>query len=377
MLLVLGAHALLLQGWAPPGAGRGEPAAPPALEVRLVEPAPAAAEWAAAAAAAAPAAPPAAVQPRAASTAPPAVAASPAAEVSPAAAPTGPRAMPPLPAQESAAADAPAAAVVEATPRDLDAPTGVGLAMAEAGQAQATPVVLRPAGQPPAAGANAEWLPTYATLLPPPLRWRYRMRRGLLSGVAVFDWQRSDAGYRLALDGSVAGLPVFEWASTGGIDAHGVAPNRLVMRTVGRAARAANFQRDSGRITYSGHDAEHPLLPGTQDRVSWLVQLAGVVAAAPARFAAPPAQIAFQVSGVRGDLAVWRFDVVGEQAIDTSVGRVQALKLRREAERAFDTRGEIWLDPQRHHLPVRVVLSTIGREGEVTEALTLELESTR
>ena len=375
MLLVLGAHALLLQGWAPPGAGRGEPAAPLALEVRLVEPAPAAAEWAAAA--------PAVQPPRAASAAPPAVAAGPAAEVSPAAAPAGPRAMPPLPvqelitAQEPAAADAPVAAVVEAAPRGLDVLTGVGLAMAEAGQAQATPAVLRAAAQVPAAAANTEWLPTYATLLPPPLRWRYRLRRGLLSGVAVFDWQRSDAGYRLAIDGSVAGLPVFEWASTGGIDAHGVAPNRLVMRTVGRAARAANFQRDSGRITYSSHDAEHPLLPGTQDRVSWLVQLAGVVAAAPARFAAPPAQIAFQVSGVRGDLAVWRFDVVGEQAIDTSVGRVQALKLRREAERAFDTRGEIWLDPQRHHLPVRVVLSTIGREGEVTEALTLELESTR
>lgn len=375
MLLVLGAHALLLQGWAPPSAGRGEPAAPQALEVRLVEPAPAAAEWAAAA--------PAVQPPRAASAAPPAVAAGPAAEVSPAAAPAGPRAMPPLPvqelitAQEPAAADAPVAAVVEAAPRGLDVLTGVGLAMAEAGQAQATPAVLRAAAQVPAAAANTEWLPTYATLLPPPLRWRYRLRRGLLSGVAVFDWQRSDAGYRLAIDGSVAGLPVFEWASTGGIDAHGVAPNRLVMRTVGRAARAANFQRDSGRITYSSHDAEHPLLPGTQDRVSWLVQLAGVVAAAPARFAAPPAQIAFQVSGVRGDLAVWRFDVVGEQAIDTSVGRVQALKLRREAERAFDTRGEIWLDPQRHHLPVRVVLSTIGREGEVTEALTLELESTR
>jgi hypothetical protein len=238
--------------------------------------------------------------------------------------------------------------------------------------------VLRPAGQPPAGtAADTERLPTYATLLPPPLRWHYRMRRGLLSGVAVFDWQRNDGGYRLLLAGSVGGLPVFEWTSTGGIDAHGVAPERLVMRSVGRAARAANFQRDSGRITYSGHDAEHALLPGTQDRVSWLVQLAGVVAAAPARFAAPPAQIAFKVSGVRGDLAVWRFDVVGEQTIDAAGGRVHAHELRREAERAFDTRGQIWLDPQRHHLPVRVVLSTVGRNGEVTDALTLELESTR
>jgi hypothetical protein len=372
VLLVLGAHALLLQRWAAPADDRGEPAAPVVLEVWQVE------------AEAAPPAVPGEPRPRpaaAAAAATHAVAAAP-----PAAAPTAP---PPPRVAPAAGVDEPtaptAAAPAAAAPAEAvpdDGPGPAWLAPGEPGAAQALPVALRPAAltaAPPAAGAAAghEWLPTYATLLPPPLRWRYRMRRGLLSGVAVFDWQRSDAGYRLSLDGSVAGLPIFEWASTGGIDAHGVAPARLVMRTVGRAARAANFQRDSARITYSGHDAEHPLLPGTQDRLSWLVQLAGVVAAAPARFAAPPAQIAFQVSGVRGDLAVWRFDVIGEQAIDAAGGRVQALKLQRQAERAYDTRGEIWLDPQRHHLPVRVVLSTIGRDGQVTEALTLELEATR
>jgi hypothetical protein len=50
--------------------------------------------------------------------------------------------------------------------------------------------------------------------------------------------------------------------------------------------------------------------------------------------------------------------------------------LRREPLKPFDTRGELWLDPQRHHLPVRLTLSTIGRAGEVVDSLTLELEST-
>jgi len=392
VLLVLGAHALLLQRWAAPAVDAGGPAAPAVLELRRVEdfaspgPAPPAPVPAA------PAERPAAVAPPApqaeARAAPPADAA--AATAPAVAAQPDPPALPVARAPAALAAAAPAAAPADApATAAADAPTADAPGLAELTRLPAPdepplaqtvalgPAALAAARPAAAVTTGSEWLPTYATLLPPPLRWRYRMRRGLLSGVAVFDWQRNDAGYRLSLDGSVAGLPVFEWASTGGIDAQGVAPTRLVMRTIGRAARAANFQRDSGRITYSGHDAEHPLLPGTQDRLSWLVQLAGVVAAAPARFAAPPAQIAFQVSGVRGDLGVWRFDVVGEQAIEASIGRVQALKLRREAERAFDTRGEIWLDPQRHHLPVRVVLSTIGREGEVVEALTLELESTR
>jgi hypothetical protein len=381
VLLVLGAHALLLQRWAAPAVDAGGPAAPAVLELRLAEADLAAADPMPQAAAAPPAAADrpsapladAAMRPAAAlagtETSPPPVAATP--SPLPAASPeltspTSPTAGPELPMPPTTELAAAVQAEAPASDGEVLAQT---VALGPAALAAARPAAV--------AATGSEWLPTYATLLPPSLRWRYRMRRGLLSGVAVFDWQRNDAGYRLSLDGSVAGLPVFEWTSTGGIDAQGVAPTRLVMRTVGRAARAANFQRDSGRITYSGHDAEHPLLPGTQDRVSWLVQLAGVVAAAPARFAAPPAQIAFQVSGVRGDLGVWRFDVVGEQAIDTPVGRVQALKLRREAERAFDTRGEIWLAAQHHHLPVRVVLSTIGREGQVVESLTLELEATR
>jgi hypothetical protein len=232
----------------------------------------------------------------------------------------------------------------------------------------------------PSAGATAappSDVPVYATRLPPPVRWAYRLRRGMVSGTAVLDWQRRDGGgYRLSLEGSVAGVPLFEWVSTGRVDAHGVAPDRLVMRQVGSAARAANFQREAGVITYSARDVEHPLWPGAQDRLSWLVQASGIVAAAPEKFSVPGAQIAYQVTGVRGDVAVWRLDAMGPKTIEVAGGRVQAVLLRREPLKPFDTRGELWLDPQRHHLPVRLTLSTIGRAGEVVDSLTLELEST-
>ncbi len=280
---------------------------------------------------------------------------------------------PPSPAPQGEVGDAADA------PRDADAaaaPVGAAL-RAPDGAAVAVAQVLA-AGTParPAVVAPSPDVPVYATRLPPPVRWAYRLRRGIVSGTAVLDWQRRDDGYRLSLDGSVAGVPLFEWVSTGRIDAHGIAPDRLVMRQVGSGARAANFRRDTGVITYSAREVEHPLWPGAQDRLSWLVQATGIVAAAPEKFSTPGAQIAYQVTGVRGDVAVWRLDAVGVQTVEVAGERVQAVLLRREPLKPFDTRGELWLDPQRHYLPVRLTLSTIGRAGEVVDSLTLELEST-
>lgn len=37
----------------------------------------------------------------------------------------------------------------------------------------------------------------------------------------------------------------------------------------------------------------------------------------------------------------------------------QALHLRREPTRSYDTRVEVWLDPQRQHLPVRALFTTL------------------
>jgi hypothetical protein len=40
--------------------------------------------------------------------------------------------------------------------------------------------------------------------------------------------------------------------------------------------------------------------------------------------------------------------------VELQGGTLEALKLVREPARPYDIRAEVWLDPHRHHMPVRV-----------------------
>ncbi len=48
-------------------------------------------------------------------------------------------------------------------------------------------------------------------------------------------------------------------------------------------------------------------MPGTQDRLSWMLQLAAIVEAAPERHG-PGARVSMFVVGARGDADVWTFE---------------------------------------------------------------------
>lgn len=199
-------------------------------------------------------------------------------------------------------------------------------------------------------------VPVYATSLPPAGRWRYRLQRGLVVGEADLEWAPShEGGYALHLQGRVAGVNLLEWASQGLIDAAGIAPERFALRRRGRDSQAANFQRGAGKITFSGPTHELPLLPGAQDRLSWMLQLPAIVAAAPERFGAGTSVVLF-VASARGGGDVWTFVVQGPAA----VGETPALRLVREPRRLYDTRAEIWLDPAHHFLPLRIVQTPTG-----------------
>ena len=199
-------------------------------------------------------------------------------------------------------------------------------------------------------------IPVYATRLPPPGLWRYRMQRGVAVGVADLSWApQAEAGYELRLEGRVAGVTMLEWASRGQIDTAGLAPERFVLRRRGRDRHAANFQREAGKITFSGPTHEQSLVPGAQDRLSWLLQLPAIVAAAPERFVSGATVVLF-VAGARGDADAWTFLVQGTQTLDGT----PVLKLLREPRRLYDTRVEVWLDPAEHYLPLRVVQTPSG-----------------
>jgi hypothetical protein len=202
--------------------------------------------------------------------------------------------------------------------------------------------------------------PVYPTRVPQPAVLHYELRRGVLAGQGVLTWQPTAQGYDMQIEGTVFGLPVLSWISRGGFDAAGLAPQRFIDRRRGKDQRAANFQRDKGLISWSSVTTETPLVAGAQDRLSWMAQLAAIVQADRKRYGAGT-QVVMQVAGARGDADVWTFSVTGRESVDVMGGRVlDTLALRREPRKPFDTQVEVWLDPARQHLPVRLKLSSSG-----------------
>lgn len=260
---------------------------------------------------------------------------------------TNPSSMP-LPSeveQPAAGATAPAASSADAASAPTPSP--------------APAFASAPAAVEPAASEGAR-LPLYATRLPPPATLRYELRRGRLTGSGELLW-RTDAGrYQLRLEGSVVGLNVLTQVSEGALDEAGLAPRRFTDQRARRAAVAANFEREAGRIRFSGPKTELPWQPGVQDRLSWMIQLAAVAAAEPRHLAAGE-HIVLQVVGARGDASLWSFRSLGTETLTLFSEPVATVRLLREPRSDHDTRVEVWLDPARYHLPVR---ATMGSSDE-------------
>jgi hypothetical protein len=212
---------------------------------------------------------------------------------------------------------------------------------------------------------DMEAVPVYRTVLPPDARLHYEMQRGMFSGRGDLVWQRHGMDYQVRLQAEVSGINVLTETSAGHIDAHGLAPVRYTDTRARRGTQAANFQRDQGRITYSGPQVTHPLPRGAQDRLSWMVQIAAVLNAEP-RHATPGARLVFFVSGARGDADVWAFRYVGIETIPIAQGVARAVRFTREPRKAYDRQVDVWLSPAHHHLPIRARFTT-SSGGEVFE----------
>jgi hypothetical protein len=261
----------------------------------------------------------------------------------------------PAPDPTPALAEAPAAAASEAQP--VPDAASAAVAAASTPEPAAASGAVPPALAPAAAGTAP---PVYATRVPAPATLRYELRRGVLGGEGELAWRPGADGYELQIEGRAFGMQVLAQTSSGRFDSAGLAPLRFVDRRRGRDARAANFQRDKAIISWSGVTAEQALLAGAQDRLSWMVQLAAIVDADPARFGAGE-RVLMQVAGARGDVDLWAFGVLGRDAVEVVGARIEGtLALRREPRKPFDTVVEVWLDPARQHLPVRLKLATAG-----------------
>jgi hypothetical protein len=244
---------------------------------------------------------------------------------------------------------------------------------AVAARSEAVNTVKNAASTAPAQAAPSESttpadtpIPVYATQPAPATTLQYRLQRGLAVGTATLDWRPVDAGgYRLSLTTQAFGIDAISWHSVGQFDAAGLAPDRYSEARRGRELRASNFQKDAfqpqgGRLTYSAQATEHRLTPGMQDRLSWMLQLPAVLQANPA-LAVPGAQITLLVVGTRGAPEPWVFvvqepDWAGGPPGSPLGSPPSSIYLLREPRRPYDLRAHVWLDPQRHYLPVRMQL---------------------
>ena len=220
------------------------------------------------------------------------------------------------------------------------------------------------------AAAGVEPLPRYRTQMPPALTLHYVLQRGALRGSGDLSWRPDGERYELRLEGRVAGLSVLTQVSSGGFDASGVAPLRFTDQRLRRGTKAANFQREAGKITFSGSSTEFPLREGAQDRLSWMVQLGAVVAAEP-KLRGVGAKVVMLVVGANGEASVWAFDCTAIESVATGAGPVDALKFVREPREPYDTQVQVWIDPAQHHLPVRAT----QKSGPNDEGFELRLQS--
>jgi hypothetical protein len=122
--------------------------------------------------------------------------------------------------------------------------------------------------------------------------------------------------------GTAFSLNIIEWTSQGAFDSAGLAPVRYADRRRAREALRRQLPaRQADASPSRARPPSYPLVPGAQDRVSWMLQLPAIMAAAPAVACRESASVHLQVTGARGDADVWTFAVEAREALVLPAGR--------------------------------------------------------
>lgn len=179
------------------------------------------------------------------------------------------------------------------------------------------------------------------------------LRKGVsVSGSGVLSWRVDGTSYELTLQATALLVSLLTESSTGLLSPQGLEPQIYTSKRVGRSEQATHFRRAGKKIQFSNNKPDAVLLPGAQDRVSVLVQLAGILGGDPENDKAGR-RIQMQVAGL-DNAELWEFIIEEGSGAATPAGAPQAIKLSRTPRSEFDQRLEIWLAPQLGYLPVRI-----------------------
>jgi hypothetical protein len=154
--------------------------------------------------------------------------------------------------------------------------------------------------------------------------------------------------------------------SEGTIDDFGIAPTTATEKRARRAETATHFNRDAGTISFSASERSYPLLVGAQDQATVPFQLGGIGRADVNQLGS---DIDMQVGEAR-EANIFRFQLVGEEELDTRMGKLVTWHLSRPPKPgSYSSRLDIWLAPGMNWYPVQI------RNTEASGALTTQTVS--
>ncbi|WP_208277267.1 DUF3108 domain-containing protein [Massilia oculi] len=221
------------------------------------------------------------------------------------------------------------------------------------------PAAEAPAPAEPAAPAAPE-MRRYKVDMPPPASITLDVARTdkdgtEWSGEALLAWQLNDDTYKIQVEAGIrvvftrVNLVVLH--SEGAVAASGFAPIKMTEKRRGRSLTATHFNWGENKVTFSASQAAYPLVPGAQDKASVPLQLSAIARG-------DPKQLSGDIDifvGEDRDAAVYRFNVVGQEEIDTRLGKLQTWHLTRPPQPgSYKSTLDIWLAPQHGWYPVRI-----------------------
>ena len=196
---------------------------------------------------------------------------------------------------------------------------------------------------------------------------------------ASIEWQVDPSnGYRLFINIPYAFFGPFIFESRGKIDAYGLAPDFYVEHLGSRPARFTRFDRDGkggGKMFFSQKPEEmKDLPPGTQDRLSLMMQLASLLGGDD-KIDEKGTVREIPIANL-DSIETWRFQSQGEELSDAifTMGPMVLRHYKRlpVKEKDFKRRNDIWLIKDFGWIPGRVRLE--NEKGRTIELFFKQLD---
>ncbi len=194
--------------------------------------------------------------------------------------------------------------------------------------------------------------------LPPSAKLAYTIsasHKGLkISGHADIVWQADAQHYQAVLTtrAMLVGT-ILEERSSGRVTKQGLRPLNFTEKRLRKNPTGVRFDHAGDTAVFSSAQKKVPIKAHAQDKASALWQLIAMARSAPDRFQ-KGSTWEMPVAG-RGEMQTWTFEVMGQGTLDTPLGQldtVQVKKLPRSKNRTDEI--IMWLAPSQEWYPVRL-----------------------